>query len=49
MGNKFNKNDISAFTPSTAHVLFLSHAHDNVFQGPSGIVVDLGEDNVFTD
>jgi hypothetical protein len=49
VGNTFAGNDISQLAVGTAHVFFFDHAHDNVFRGPSGTVVDLGDDNVFTD
>ncbi len=54
VGNTFVGNDISQFTAGTAHafsahVSFFDHAHDNVFRGPSGTVVDFGQNNVFTD
>ena len=47
VGNFFSGNAISQFTPDLAHVLFFSHARNNLFIGPSGIVVDLGENNRF--
>jgi hypothetical protein len=49
VGNTFIGNDISQLTAGTAHVYFFDHAHDNVFRGPSGTVIDLGDNNVFTD
>jgi hypothetical protein len=49
VGNKFIGNDISRFTPSLADVIFFSHTRDNIFRGPSGIVIDFGTNNLFTD
>jgi hypothetical protein len=48
-GNTFVGNDISQLSAGIAHVLFFSHAHDNVFRGPSGTALDLGENNLFID
>ena len=45
--NRFIGNDVSPLLATFAHVLFFSHARENVWRGPSGTVIDLGLDNVF--
>jgi hypothetical protein len=47
--NRFVDNRIDQFDPSLAHVVFFSHTSENVWRGPSGIIIDFGIDNVFVD
>jgi hypothetical protein len=46
--NTFVSNDISGFTPSVAHYIFMEGANDNVVAGEHGDVIDLGEGNEIT-